>query len=216
MQRPLTLAAIIPAFNEEATIGSVLEVLRQSDRVNEIVVVDDGSTDKTAEKAQLLKIGVISQQNKGKGVAMRTGARETEADVLLFVDADLVGLTADHVASIVDPVLSGKVAMAVGLRDRGVCLNWLMRHIFPVIGGERALSRKLFLEISADCDDFGVETVLNHFIRKRGLSLKLVPMSGVSHVRKEVKYGLRKGFLARMKMISQMFRAEYKTLFKKR
>src|SRR5207247_1944781 len=89
-------AAIIPAFNEAARLGAVLEPLLAAGSVDEIVVVDDGSADTTAEvvrafgersaRVRLLRL----PENRGKGGAMHSGALNTDAETILFLDADLI------------------------------------------------------------------------------------------------------------------------------
>jgi len=91
-------AAIIPAYNEETTIVQVIEPLLASSYVGEVVVVSDGSTDATAERARQAGARVVElDARQGKGAAMLRGVGETEAPIVCFFDADLIGLTTDHV-----------------------------------------------------------------------------------------------------------------------
>ena len=102
------ITAIIPAYNEERTLGRVLSVVTQVEQIHQIIVVDDGSTDDTAAVAQTWQAQdnrVILQQmrcNGGKGGAMFAGARMAQNDLLLFLDADLLGLRPQ--APVVPPV----------------------------------------------------------------------------------------------------------------
>src|SRR5579875_843850 len=118
--RTVRVAAILPAYNEEATIADVVAALKACPLVSEVVVVSDGSTDRTAEVARRAGAQVVELPvNHGKGGAMRAGLAHTEAEVLLFLDADLVGLTPQHVADLLQPVLSGRSEMAVGVFEGG-------------------------------------------------------------------------------------------------
>lgn len=93
-------AAIVAALNEEKNIGNVLKVLLNSDVIDEVIVVDDGSTDKTADISRGEGAKVISLPKKGgsgKGNAMVQGVKNTDAEVVSFFDADLIGLTEDHI-----------------------------------------------------------------------------------------------------------------------
>src|SRR5690606_19233858 len=116
----MRVAAIIPAYNEERTIGEVLKVLRGCPEVDEVVVVSDGSTDRTAEVAAGHGAEVVVlEENVGKGGAMRAGAAHTQAEVLLFIDADLIGLRPGHVRSLLEPVTSGRAEMSIGVCEEG-------------------------------------------------------------------------------------------------
>ena len=85
---------IVPAFNEEKNIEEVLKVLMGSKDLDEVILVDDGSTDKTAKIAEKLGAKVVKlQKNEGKGNAMKQGFKAANASVGIFFDADLIGLT---------------------------------------------------------------------------------------------------------------------------
>lgn len=205
----MKITAIIPAYNEEKTIASVITVLRSVRSLDTIIVVDDGSTDKTAEIAAFAGAQVLRQPHSGKGAALAAAAYATDADILFFSDADLVGFRQTHIEAILRPVVDGTAAMSVGLRDRGSVLNWFMRHIFPVIGGERAIKRNVFLGVSAlGVKDFGIEIAMNAYCKKTHLPVQVVTMKGVRQVIKEQKYGMLPGLIARLSMIVQVFRSE--------
>lgn len=88
----LKISIIVPAYNEEKTITSTIQSLQEIDYPNyEIIIVDDGSTDQTYQKAiqtQNSRIKIIHQQNKGKPNALNTGIAQSSGDVILTVDAD--------------------------------------------------------------------------------------------------------------------------------
>lgn len=89
---PMTASAVIPAYNQERYIGEAIEsVLAQTIDV-ELVVVDDGSTDRTAEVARSYGVRVLQQDNKGVSAARNAGARATSGDVIAFLDSDDVWL----------------------------------------------------------------------------------------------------------------------------
>ena len=90
----MKVSAIIPAYNEEKTIREIIERVKATDLIDEIVVVDDGSKDKTREiLADLaVKDGVIviyHDHNLGKGAAVRTGIQQSKNDIMIIQDADL-------------------------------------------------------------------------------------------------------------------------------
>jgi glycosyltransferase involved in cell wall biosynthesis len=200
----MRVAAVVPAYNEEQRIGAVLEVLRGTPIVQEIVVVDDGSTDGTGEAARGASDGVDAVtlgRNVGKGGAMRAGVLRTNADVILFLDADLVGLTSAHVSALVEPVLLGQADMAVGMFRGGRYITDLSQLLVPYISGQRAVRREVFLAVPAlETARFAVETKLTKYAKAHGLTVRTVPLVGVTHVMKEEKRGVLRGVIGRARM----------------
>jgi glycosyltransferase involved in cell wall biosynthesis len=107
-------SVIIPAYNAADTIGRCLEALDGQTRPpDEIIVVDDGSTDTTAQVAGTFDVHVISQSNQGPGGARNRGVAEAQGDLLLFTDADCAP-TSDWVECMIAPFTSAEVAGAKG------------------------------------------------------------------------------------------------------
>src|SRR5690349_1876236 len=136
--RQPVIAAIVAAYNEEPTIGPIVKTLVTSHLFRDVIVISDGSTDRTADIARENGASLVHQfpWKHGKGSAMMHGVAHTDADVLFFCDADLRGLEKKHLETLLRPVLHGKLAMTVGLRDRGTFIMKLTRFL-PLIGGER-------------------------------------------------------------------------------
>jgi glycosyltransferase involved in cell wall biosynthesis len=198
----MKVAVVIPAKNEENTIGDVVRVCKAVSIIGEVIVVSDGSDDKTAYLANLAGAKVIDlPENIGKGGAMMVGVNNTEAEVILFLDADLIGLTINHVNDLLLPVLNGEVEMTVGVFEHGRLATDLAQVIAPYLSGQRALKRTLLMQMSnLDVTRFGVEAALTRFAKDQGMKVKKVLLPDMSHVMKEEKLGLVKGFAARMKM----------------
>ena len=111
--------AIIPAYNEEKTIGHVLAVLKVTPLINKIIVVSDGSTDNTVQVAKSYGVEVIElSENRGKGGAIKAGLDNNKADVVLFLDADLIGLTPKHVLDLLEPVVNDHADMTIGIFEK--------------------------------------------------------------------------------------------------
>lgn len=122
----MKLSIIIPIFNEEKTIAKVLDSLEKADTLSlrrELVVVDDGSTDKTIEiienyiKSAKEKniIFVKHKKNQGKGAAVRTGIEKASGDYILIQDADLEYHPTD-IAKLLKPIIEGKAKVVYGTR----------------------------------------------------------------------------------------------------
>ena len=190
------VAAVVPARNEESTVGSVVAALGRAGLVDEVVVVDNASTDATADAAAAAGARVVVCGEVGKGQAMRAGAAATDADVLLFADADLLGIRPEHADALVGPVLDGRVAMACGLFDRG-SLNPVFMHGLPVLTGQRALTRRLFESLDAAATvGYRVEAELNERCRELGLPTMHFVCGGLWHRTKEHKHPTAAGGMA--------------------
>src|SRR5690554_4849137 len=101
----MSVVAVIPALNEEKTIGEIVQVVKSVPIINQVIVVSDGSDDNTARIARKNGAKVISlKENVGKGGAMSAGVNSSREEIILFLDADLVGLTKAHVEALLTPV----------------------------------------------------------------------------------------------------------------
>ena len=198
----MEVIAIIPAYNEEKTIGSVLSVLKEASLIKQIIVVSDGSTDNTVEVAKSYDVHVVElRENRGKGGALQAGLDNTKADIVLFMDADLLGLTTQHVDRLVMPVLSDEADMTIGIFEKGRIATDFAQKMAPKLSGQRAIKFSVLEQISdLDVARFGVEIALNRYMESSNIRVKAVVLPDMSHVMKEEKLGVIKGVAARMKM----------------
>lgn len=205
----MRVAAIVPAYNEEHTIGPVIEALLACSTLDEIIVVSDGSDDRTVEVARRYPVKVVElEENVGKGGAMKAGAEQTSCEVLLFVDADLVGLQQQHIAALLEPVLSGRTAMSIGVFSEGRRTTDLAQKLAPSLSGQRAVLKELFDQVpNLEHSGFGVEVALTQYAERCNVEIVRVPLPTVSQVMKEEKRGLVKGFCARLKMYWDIVRS---------
>jgi polyisoprenyl-phosphate glycosyltransferase len=192
---------IIPAFNEEARVGHVARLAVRCGLFSQVLVVDDGSTDNTANAARVTGAAVVSHmRNKGKPQAMLTGLTETRCPVVCFLDADLTGITPEHLAALVDPVIEGATPAALAVFSGGRLSTSLAQRIAPMLSGQRCLRRELLSNFTSWDTGFGIETALNDHLLKQGIKQTLVEWQGAGQVMKEEKRGLLPGFLSRLKM----------------
>lgn len=98
------VAVIIPAFNEEKTVGLIIDSIRKSEVKTNIIVVDNCSTDKTSEIAKMHNVQVVYCGNQGKGFAMEEGLKHVKEEIVVFVDGDLNIHSQDVIKMVVDPI----------------------------------------------------------------------------------------------------------------
>lgn len=205
----MKVSAIVPAYNEGNRLRPVLEALGQAVLVDEIIVVNDGSADNTASAANSVPgVRVLDlKKNVGKGGAMRAGACGTDADIILFLDADLIGMSGEKIDSIVRPVLDRKMDMCIGVFRGGRKVTDLAQIITPYISGQRAMRRDCFMDMpDIQMVRSGIEVAITKFFRTNGLSFGTVTITGCTHVMKEEKLGWFRGFAARMRMYYDIFK----------
>jgi glycosyltransferase involved in cell wall biosynthesis len=112
------ISFVIPAYDEESTIGEVLERIAALGLDAQVIVVDDGSTDRTAEIAEAHGATVIRQANAGKGAALRAGIALVDGDIAVIQDADMEYDPAE-VPELIEPILRGAADVVFGSRLRG-------------------------------------------------------------------------------------------------
>jgi glycosyltransferase involved in cell wall biosynthesis len=204
----MKIATIIPAYNEEDRIPQVLNVVKDHNLINETIVVSDGSEDNTAFAARDLGVKVIElEENIGKGGAMQVGVDNTDAGIILFLDADLVGLNAGHIKQLLMPIIDDEVNMTVGIFTKGRVTTDLAQKLTPFLSGQRGVKRKIWQGISdLDMSRFGVEVAITKYVQENEIEIKKVILKDLTHVMKEEKLGFWKGLLARLKMYWEILR----------
>ncbi len=188
------LSIVVPAYNEEAAIGSTLPRLRAACPAAEIVVVDDGSTDETraiARESEGVRL-VAHRRNRGYGAAMKTGIREASRAFVAWYDADGQHDPEDLVA-VAAPVLAGESDVAIGLRRPGSSVQrnrvpgkWLLGWVARIVSGEsipdlnsglRCFRRDVLLRyLHLLPDGFSASTTSTLMMLKGGWRVEYVPI----------------------------------------
>ena len=182
---------IIPAYNEEKRIGKVLQGIPEF--VDEVIVVDDGSKDKTSEVARKFGVEVIRlERNEGKGKAMSEGIKEASGDIIVFIDADGQHRP-EEIIKLVEPIVNGEADFVIGSRlIKAQGERPLIRKISNFIttyltrlklgirvrdtqSGFRAIKREFLPEIESK--RYEVETEVLIKAVKKGARVKEVPVS---------------------------------------
>ncbi|HMA60006.1 MAG TPA: glycosyltransferase [Halanaerobiales bacterium] len=204
----MKIKTLIPAFNEEKTIGDIIDTLNQVSLINEVIVVDDGSEDNTYLVAKNRGARVIKMdQNRGKGAALQEGIAKIDTDIILLLDGDLIGLRQEHVYKLLNPVISDEADMTIGVFKKGRGLTDLAQVVSPGLSGQRAIKLSELKKVkNLDKEGFGVEVALNKHFKEKGI-VKKVELKDLTHVMKEEKMGLVKGVKARTKMYIDILRS---------
>ena len=205
------VVAIVATYNEGERLRPVLESLSKCELILDIVVVDDGSKDPPLWASDFPKVRLFRHdKNVGKGAAMETGVRATDATYIFFCDADLVGFLPEHAVAIIKPVISGEYRTFLGLRENKEQQAVLL---FALNSGERCLYRSDWETLPRFYKKgFRVETGLNFFTKKRGekFGYALLPYR---QTLKERKYGMREGIKERWRMIYEVGTAYLRIIF---
>lgn len=188
MSTPISI--LIPAFNEEKSITRVVERLKTSRPEDEILVIDDASTDRTAELAESAGARVIRHHfNLGYGGALKTGVRHARHEILMFFDAD-----DQHDPKFITPIVEalGEADMAVGARPKGSGSlhrrsgKWFLRKVANYLVGQpipdlnsglRAIRKNLAIQfLHLLPNSFSLTTTLTLALLRSGYQAVYVPI----------------------------------------
>ncbi len=205
----MKVSAIVPAYNEAGRIEAVIYPLKQAVHVEEIIVVDDGSTDDTTNVARSLGVHVVElPRNVGKAAALDHGVSRAKNDVFLFLDADLVGLRPDHIDRLIQRYEEKQLDMIVGVFKNGRLNTDIAHSIAPYLSGQRVLNRTLWNRLRKSGKlEFGVEMALTKLSLKENWAEERIFLEGVTHVMKEEKRGFSKGLRERLLMYGDILRS---------
>ncbi len=208
----MTLSIIIPAYNEAVTIGAILEkvlaVPLPGGLAREIIVVNDGSTDGTADALNSWinrpQVKIIHQKNQGKAGAIRAGMKQASGDILLIQDADLEYDPAQY-PGLLQPILEGWAQVVYGSRFLGNIRNmsrvdrfannvsntifrWLYGAVITDINTcYKAFTRKALEGIVLNARNFAFETEITVKFIQKGLFIKEIPIHYAARTRQEGK-----------------------------
>jgi glycosyltransferase involved in cell wall biosynthesis len=217
---------LIPAYNESATIGEVLERIAGLGLDAQVIVVDDGSSDNTAEIAEAAGATVIRQANRGKGAAIRAAIAAADGDISVIQDADME-YDPVEVPELIEPIVRGAADVVFGSRLSGskpqrAYLFWHLvgnRFLSLLTGilynttlsdmetGYKAFRGDVLRSLDLRNDSFGIEPEITAKVCKRGLRVYQVPVSYYGRTYAEgKKITWRDGFKAIAVLLSVRFR----------
>lgn len=221
----MRISFIVPAYNEAASIGEVLERVAALDRDSQVIVVDDGSTDGTAEIAERHGVQVIRQPNRGKGAAIRAAIPHVDGEIVVIQDADMEYDPAE-VPALVEPIERGAADVVYGSRLSGgrpqrAYFFWHMvgnRFLSLLTGvlynttlsdmetGYKAFRVEVLRSLDLRQDDFAIEPEITAKVCKRKLRVYELPISYYGRTYAEgKKITWRDGFKAVWVLLSVRF-----------
>lgn len=178
--------AIICAYNEENTIENILKDVCSLKLFNEVIVINDGSQDKTSKLIKDLKKtieikDIHLQTNMGKGFAMALGVEMATCENLVFIDADLSNFTHEHALKLISPILAGDADMVLGQATE--TLIRARFNPFKNLSGQRALKKADILPILERMKTvrYGVETLINMQFNARSKTIEYVYLKNLIH-----------------------------------
>jgi len=224
----VTVSAIIPAYDEENTIGATVSALHSICTIEQVIIVDDGSSDATSQVAERAGADVLKlSRNRGKGAAMNAGIRASEGQILLLLDADL-GRSACEAEKLLLPVLAdeadmtiasfpivpgagGGFGVAVGLARRGI-LRLTGRKLDAPLSGQRALRREIWERVGGIAPGFGAEVGLTIDAIRTGFRVMEVPTTMTHRVTGRDWKGIRHRARQFRDIARALFRRGYRFL----
>ena len=209
MKSMVRISCVIAAYNEATRIGNVLSVIHDHPGLEEVIVVDDGSHDSTAEVVRRypdVKL-IVQEVNSGKSRAIVRGAVEARGEYMLTLDADLQNLTKEHISLLTAPVQSGTADVTISIRQNSLAIYRAIGLDF--CSGERAFPRRLVVDHAEEIkalSRFGVESFLNGLIIKEKMRIRIVSLRGLINTLKMKKIGFVRGLIAETKMLGDVLR----------
>jgi glycosyltransferase involved in cell wall biosynthesis len=205
----MKISCIIPAYNEEKTVFGVVEAVKGSGLFDEIIVISDGSTDMTPYILKRVNgIDFIDlERNIGKGGAVWHGLQRATGEIIVMLDADLIGVSKEHLEKIINPLKDEGIHNCIGIiQHKSRWWMSLSQFFLSDLSGQQAFFKYLVEGVDIKDKRFGVEIALKHHFKKKNARVKKVFLRGVSHLMKEQKMGFEEGIKHRSKMYREVGR----------
>ncbi|HEV7449622.1 MAG TPA: glycosyltransferase family 2 protein [Candidatus Paceibacterota bacterium] len=203
------ISCIICAYNEAPRIAAVLAAATGHSDLDEVIVVDDCSSDDTVEVVErfpTVKL-IALPKNGGKSKALVHGLNAATNETIMLLDADLQNITEHDISALARPVLLGEADVSISLRKNAFGIHHAIGLDFT--SGERVIPKSLLNDVLHEINKlpkFGIESYMNQLIIARRMRLAVVRWQEVTHTRKSDKYGLIKGTWGDLKMSTDVLR----------
>ncbi len=181
------ISAVIPVYNEEKTIGNLVETLLRSPTIDEVICVYDRSDDNSLPILRTFGEGIkliTHNERMGKGFALAAGVRAAQGEIIAFFDGDLLNLSQEHIITLVTPLVEGKARAVLGCHPAKTMDRFIQRLI-----GTRAYFREDLLPYLGEMEEagFGVEVLVNSRIK----DITRVTLKGLQSLHKHEKFSRR-------------------------
>ena len=193
------ISVIIPAYNEEENIKTVIDICKANKKVTEIIVVNNLSTDKTEEIAQKEGAKVVFCDKQGKGYAMEAGIEQAQNECIVFLDGDISDYSDDVIYKLAEPILERNVDFVKATFDREggrvteLVAKPLLKLLFPdlqkysqplsgMVAGKKSVFQKIELE-----KDYGVDIGILLDMVKLNVNIEEVKIGKIKNVCKSWK-----------------------------
>ncbi|MEJ2639542.1 MAG: glycosyltransferase family 2 protein [Desulfosarcinaceae bacterium] len=224
----MTIAVVIPALNEAEAIGEVVRAV-PADRVSQVIVVDNGSSDDTVGRAMAAGARVVKERRRGYGAACLAGAKAADADLLVFLDGDRSD-DPSQLDIVAGPVLADEADLVIGSRLRGTLeeramplhgrlgnrlVAFILRRLYGTditdIGSFRAIRTRTLLGLHMEQMTYGWPVEMIVKAARQGLRLRSVPVRYRRRIGRSKVSGTLKGTIL---ATWYMFLVPLKYLFK--
>lgn len=212
------VTVIIPARNEEKTVQKVIRLVQKNLFVNQIIVVDNNSTDHTAKYAKNAGAEVIFCKEQGKGYAMEEGLKYAQNDIIVYLDADISNYSKDLIIKLVTPIMTKNADFVKSMFDRKggrvteLVAKPMMDILFPdmykfsqPLSGMIAGRKELFLQTEFE-KDYGVDIGILLDVINLGAKVQEVHIGKVKNVSQQLQ-ALNK--MSKEVMLAILKRANY-------
>jgi glycosyltransferase involved in cell wall biosynthesis len=189
----MNVDAIVPCFNEAERVADVLSVLSNSENINRIIFIDDGSTDGSSVVAkEFKKTNVIRlKKNHGKSEAVRIGLEHVNSKAVFLCDADITGLEEKHILGLINKHKINPNNLVVGMRQKQKSKKFYRFRVkyLPILEGERIILKTDLEKILNEekPSGFELELMMNNYFKRNDRQIVTVLLDGVSNTHKLVK-----------------------------
>ena len=207
----MSISCLIPAYNEGQNIRKVLDVVKDYKKFAEVIVIDDCSKDNTSlivkeysQNYPMIKL-IQNKINQGKSGAIKIGVKAAREELIVMLDADLIGLTENDIDRLIEPVQKREYASTILDRAGDRTAIWGWTNCARFFGGERALWKEDFLKMDIpQRSGYLLETKMNFYYIENNKKIKTIYCPQLFTVHQYDKMPFMKGVYSYLKMSKQI------------